>query len=337
MIHSYLLIDEFSHADQEPFTPKIVENPKESPSVAFNTVSIPIDGRADALLNWKEPRLEALKAISDGKKLFWEIDLGLFSRLSLPLLDQTQFLTLGLSLDHFRDSLWAEFKQHTIGICLYRGGLDFHRQIWREELKGHFSEWLKDRHYQYEQIVKEPIGQRLLQLFCRDVATEYLELLARRLPDGLMGAVLLETESIDHELLLAQLLVKERFERMARFVSNGRLAADLFSVSQKELGGFNCKISHAPSSKRVNYGICLPEASHAFFEYEEPLELFLKELKRDSIGFRFVSETTLTSEWDGLDYLVVIAPLVSVQGIRKLRGFCAAGGTVIPVGGSLEL
>lgn len=56
---------------------------------------------------------------------------------------------------------------------------------------------------------------------------------------------------------------------------------------------------------------------------------------------RAIAEIFLVSEWDGLDYLVVDPAHLNKEALRKLRGFCAAGGIVVslnePLGMSEEM
>ncbi len=52
----------------------------------------------------------------------------------------------------------------------------------------------------------------------------------------------------------------------------------------------------------------------------------------NGIDYRIIPETYLTTEWHGLDYLIVDPDSLSSQGFRKLQGFCAAGGTIVSLG-----
>lgn len=62
--------------------------------------------------------------MASGKKILWHLDLGLFDRLKMPLSNSSQFLTLGLAVDHFRDTIWKEFRSFSEGVCLYKGPAD---------------------------------------------------------------------------------------------------------------------------------------------------------------------------------------------------------------------
>lgn len=332
MKNFFTLIDDSPEISQRPFFPRVYLGDDQKVPAAFNARSILIDGRADALLNWKEARTAAVAAISQGLKIFWEIDLGLFSRLSLPLSDQTQFLTLALSLEHFQNSLWEEFKQHTVGLCLYRGEIDFLQQfVWDDMQMRNLRGWLKDRDLPLittlEELSTDLEGRLLLHLFCRDAATEYLGLLAAGLPDGLMPFVMLDISKIDEELLLAQMLFKGRYEGIGRFVTEGILPPSAFLVGP-EKGFCGDEVNEMPL-KNIPYGICLPAVTYMDVGTQRQLQELMLKLQNEGRAFRVVHEETLTSEWDGLDTLAVMTSELSKQGVRKLQGFSAAGGRVI--------
>lgn len=90
----------------------------------FDAVRIPLDGTLKSSLDWSAEALAAKEYAAQGIKIFWDLDLGL-SALPHPLEHEGQFQTLLLSLVHFRDTLWQQFRQETMGLCLYRGIADF--------------------------------------------------------------------------------------------------------------------------------------------------------------------------------------------------------------------
>jgi hypothetical protein len=313
MANSFVLIDESPSDEYDGFIPVIYDllDLNESiPAVSrFNAVKITIDGRADGNLNWKLARIACINAIGRGLKILWNLDLGLPNRLQAPIADQTQFLALGLSLEHFRDTLWKEFKDHSIGLCIYQGSANFE------------AVFPKDVSHQNEH-----------RFFYRDAIAEYLNLLAQRLPDGIPLFVIFDATTVSGRILLSELINKESFHRFQRFVTDGALLAR--SLTGKQLGS----ISRHPVTfvmETVTLGICLPPSE---FQYDfSELEKALDHLTKNKIAFRLIPESSLTTEWDGLDQLLVISPCVSVQGLRRLKGFCAAGGNVLTLGGTLGL
>jgi hypothetical protein len=88
--------------------------------------------------------------------------------------------------------------------------------------------------------------------------------------------------------------------------------------------------------------ICLPSTSHYCPESIKLLNDACSELTACRRSFRFIAEEALILSLGGLDELIVVPHTVSLQGKRKLQGFCAAGGSVItlgdkPIGLALEL
>lgn len=260
----------------------------------FNSVSIHLDGRANASLDWDKAHQLARHYISQGFRLFWDLDLGLFQGLCEPLSDQTQYLTLGLSLKHFRDTLWKEFREHTIGLSLYRGSTTLH---------GKQFDW--------------------------EEAVDYIHHLAGQLPGELPVCVCFDTQEACDPFRFAQLISKERFDRLHRCITEHLLPAQAFT---KQPAGYLSEHKQELHAAPSLLGICLPMHAKCLPEYAQTLQNVVRQLMDDSKPFRFVCEAALTTEWDGLEMLLVVPQTVTSQGIRKLRGFCAAGGTVLTLG-----
>lgn len=340
----FFLLDHFPESKEQTLAIFDAKSLDDTIPEGFNAVVITLDGRTISDLDWKKERLATLRYIEQGLRIFWTIDLGLFSKLSLPLTDQTQYLALGLSLRHFRDSLWKEFQKQTIGLCFYRGNSDFSDSFpWDEEQNLNFKGWLQDRfqtiscltsevglglsnfdQVNYSVFKKSVAGSRLLRLFCCDVAAEYLNLLAQTLPDLLTLFLLLETESLKDPLLLAHLLSKEHFVRMLRMTSQGILPLSSLMGTQASSGYLASTRHFQTIPKAIKVGAVFP-----VFSYSSPLNEALNKLIQHQISFRMIPENLLMMEWDGLDFLVVPLAALSPQGIRQLRGFCAAGGVIV--------
>jgi hypothetical protein len=282
-------------------------------------VTIELDGRMQASLNWSGAHQEADRCREQGRRIFWNLDLGLFDRLSRPLNDQTQFLSLCLSLEHFHNAIWKEFQADSIGLGLYRGNADFSDHFpWDEEQINNWHGWLQDdsapmsafSDVDPRSFARGSWGHRLVSLFCRDVGAEYLDLLVSHLPDGPACYLLLDDSSIASPLWRAQLTTRERYPR------------------------FQLGLGEEIVAKT---GVCLPSMSLRYPSDFENLDEVLGILQEASVPFRIIPESLLTTEWEGLDSLLVVSRSVSTQGRRKLLGFCAAGGLVVTLGGSLGL
>ncbi|CUI17141.1 conserved hypothetical protein [Candidatus Protochlamydia naegleriophila] len=346
----------------KPFIPVVFEGTMEpSLHTPFNTVTIYLDGRLQADLTWKKAKEEAQKAVECGYGIFWDIDIGLFEQLPFALTNQTQYLSLALSLEHFRDSLWKEFKSKTIGVSIYRGSADFSLGFrWDESQVANLRQWLSHvfvdeaqfaseisvKHSSFAQLevtdlLQSEAGTQLVRLFCRDVSLEYLSLLASRLPDTLPVYLFLNVSVfISNPLWQAQLLHAERFEHLNLALNGATLPIQAWGW-QSHMSPLGYSGQEVPSNQAVQQeikvGVCLPSMTMCRPGQFEGLEEALVQLLQAGIPFRIIAENHLITEWDGLDYLVYTPTGLSVQGKRKLQGFCAAGGTVLSVGHLLGL
>ena len=109
--------------EKKPFVAKIFEG-EGLPPPGFNGLRIPLDLSVRSLLNWQKESLLAQAAVERGLCLLWEIQLGLDAAV---LEDEALFLTLQLNVQHFNDTLWKQFQQHSFGVALFRGIL--HQRI----------------------------------------------------------------------------------------------------------------------------------------------------------------------------------------------------------------
>lgn len=325
----------FIHADFEGKAQHIFDakNREEEVPEGFYAVVISLDGRTNSDLDWKEALRAAERYRDQGLRLFWDLNLGLFSHLSHSLNDSTQHLSLMLAIEHFRNTVWKDFRDHTLGVSLYRGAIDFAAHFqWDDRHQKNLQGWL-DEYYPS----KEQIEPHHVQMFCRDVAIEYMEAFAQQLPDGLPAFALFDVSLTDDPLLLLQLLTSERFHRIQSAVTEGSLPICSLMRSQNSPRTISRKLVSNSNPSSISLGICLPSLNRFRVHFDIQLKKTLQNIVEQGIPYRFVSEASLTTEWDGLDHLVVFSNSVSSQGLRKLRGFCAAGGTVICIGDSLGL
>jgi hypothetical protein len=306
----------------------------------FDAVTIRLDGRVKADLDWKGAQKEAQRAIEHGYTLLWDIQLGLFEGLKQPLVNQSQFLSLALSLEHFRDSLWKEFQAHTIGASLYRGGADFSRGFsWDSIQEENFKRWLQEIDPRFDslslsEIKKEEEGARLIPLFCRDVAIEYLALLGSRLPDSLHPYLYLDLSTFAGSLIdQISLLNPDRYSRFHLALKGSSLPFDAWGWGTPSPQGYCGTFQgELPPLIPATVAICIPPMNFYTSRHFQGLDLAIQKLQNQSIPFRLISETHLTYQWDDLDIIIYCPTGLSKEGKRKLHGFCAAGGTVVSTG-----
>lgn len=307
----------FFYNEGKIFVPHIYDpkDVKTSLSTDHNTVLLSINGQMNADLDWRSTESMAQGYVDKGLKLLWRLDLGLFKPLRYPLEHQTQFLSLILSLEHFRDTLWKKFKEDTLGVCLYEGDANMVEQLhWNPTLNENYLAW--GRQVLKDAFRAEDRNQKCI--FARDAAVEYLSLLANRMPDEMQIFVFLDVAELNDLAIEAQLVHRERYERMHVIVKNSRLPT-FFPYKASEVG------------------LALPHYSLVANYSYQGLGTLLNKLVENDRSFRLIPETYLINEWDGLNYLLVIAETINVQARRKLQGFCAAGGTVVTYGNPLGL
>lgn len=321
----------FFYLDKEKFIPKIYELdwPEEIPE-GFNAVSIALDGSLKSELEWKAQCDLAFRYTEKGFKIFWKISLGLFDRLNFPLRNQTQFQSLALSLEHFRDTLWKEFRSQTIGLSIYEGPADFSQNFpWDESQIDNWHGWANERFGNMDVLQNKAI----LRLYCRDAAAEYLNLLAERLPDTLPIFILLDVSEITEPVESLQLLAADRYERVHVAAKGCPWKLQEFTWEDGLCtSGFIGRESIAIHSDETKIGLCLPSMEMVRKENYSGINEALKNLITRKVSFKSIPENLLITEWDGLDDLIFTPSGLSPQGKRKLQGFCAAGGRALSLG-----
>lgn len=324
----------------------------------FDAVKIAIEGGIAHDLSWTQAHQIAEARIKQGLRIFWEIDLGLFANLKRSLDNKSQFLSLSLSLEHFRDTLWKKFKSDSIGLNLYRGSADFSRNfIWDDVQRANLQDWLATvfnigqfcdetgisiaffKEANEHLLTQSAAGKYLLSLFCRNAAGEYLGLLRGCLPDTMTCFVLLDNDGIHDPYQMAQLCNKECFQHFCiGMTGKGNLGGELgWKDSILKAGSISRELLTCMPLSSACVGVCLPLVVRCFPSDREKLGKVIGMLQEKKMAFRIISEAFLTTEWDGLDYLIVQSDALSAQGRRKLQGFCAAGGVVVYVGSPLGL
>lgn len=281
-------------------------------------IEIHLEAHTTSSLDWSQEKKRALTAIASGKKILWVLDLGLFHRLKMPLSHPSQFMTLSLALDHFRDSIWREFHSFSSGVSLYQGSGDFLSQILIDEKT--FAAWLVTR-FKSLSLLNTELGIQaasfedvkglvpdteegilIQQLFCSDVAADYLRQLAARIPDEI--PVYLQFNALPEDALVSALLTNpERFGRIQIHASSP----------------FSWK-----TDEEHPIGICMPPLETVLPSQLIPFRSILKDLN----STKLIPEEQLTLAWDGLETLSYSEKCLSKQGLRKLQGFIAAGGQI---------
>ncbi|WP_059358731.1 hypothetical protein [Parachlamydia acanthamoebae] len=312
----------------------------------YQAVLISLDGTVKGNLDWKKEKEWASQCIENGFSILWEIKLGLFSALLKPISHKTQFLSLGLSLEHFLQGPWTEFHAHSLGLCLYQGNADFSQNFpWEAEHIAHFQNWLQDLYGDVEKLEQDtgiavhsfvevdPLHgtlNSLRALFCRDLAADYVDLLAGHMSQVLPLFLLMDATSVQCPGLQMQLLLKDRFPRFELGVRGSRIGNPMMS--------WDGEAFHYPTSpEKEKMAVCLPVLKHSQPIHFQQLSKAVELLNAQGHPFRMISEHNMTHEWDELDMLFVLPDCLSGEGKRKLMGFCAAGGQVVSLGNRLGI
>lgn len=307
-----------------PFFPHIQKRGGEGVSSNVAVIDLPA-GLADEL-KWDKECEEAKREIEKGKLILWKIGFKLeFSKIRLN--DSPAFLSFSLAIDHFIKTCWNEFKDATFGVVLYQGSADFANAfLWDEEQKESFRLWLSDYKERTEQ--KHPLEDELLfSLFCTEVFAGYIHRLASFFPEDALLFCLLDLSFLSSLAKSAFLFSKVRFEHVHLICKGAKLPLSTMLWDDEK----SLELKNAFSSD-VETAVCLPTDERCDAKALLVLEDVFETLLNNKKNFRVVPEEMLTEQWDGLEAIIINPSSLSIQGKRKLQGFCAAGGKVVSVG-----
>lgn len=299
------------------------QDSQEMVPVGFTATTIYLDGTMNSTLNWKKECQEAKLFIDQGYKIVFDLDLGLFERMPFPLAHQAQFQTLSLSIEHFLDTVWSNFKEHTAALIIAKSDLAFSAlSSFDPSLEFRFQEWLTEHN-----CAKNDTSD---SIFRRNLAAEYLQMLIDRLPDSIAPIILLDAQAIDSPLLFAKLTAADCWSRIVPAIR-----APLFPKKTliwkegKDCSGYiGRQLPPHYEAIEPSIGIVLPSWTNIKNSAYAGLEEHMQTLNESKIPFKVVHEELLTTEWEGLDTLIIPSTGLSEQGKRKLQGFIATGGQV---------
>ena len=198
-------------------------------------------------------------------------------------------------------------KERSLGAILYRGPAVFSEYFLWTDLQ-------KEQFQQVRELDEEN--------FCIDAFSSYFQLLAHSLPDELPLALCFDARQIPSRARMLNLLSKEKFEHFLLVVRAERWPMPGLCWDDSSLGVF--------SLPKHSLGVCLPRSALMTKARLQQFDQVLDELDAAGIAFRVLNEDFLAEQWEGLDEIYVCFPdILSLQGQRKLRGFCAAGGKLL--------
>ncbi len=259
-------------------------------------IAIRLPAGIQADLDWSQEDVLAQAAISRGQSILWDLDLELSNLVFKPN-DKAAFNAVVIALEEFNKRYIKIYREHSFGLILYRGTLDFER---------HFPKGFWEAEYAWY-LEENPSGSE--RLFAANLLGEYLHRLLSFLPDELRAWICVDTSFASSLAEAAQILSSERFEHLTVTGPEGPYV-------------------ERPTSSATT-GICLPADVACSPPVMQKLEELLVQLQGRCQPLRIIPEAKLNEQWDGIDDLYVIEEALSVQGKRKLQGFMAAGGNVI--------
>lgn len=280
----------------KPFTPLIYEREGEPPK-GFNTAQVRLPAHLHDDLSWEKEILLARNLVKKGYLILWHLDFGLPD---IVWEDEPSFLALKIGAEQFKKRIFPEFEEASLGILLYKGGLDIREKF----------QWTSKQQENWER--SEGKDKRL---FCLDTFAYYLHLLAPHLPDSLPLLLALDGREIPPEELFL-LLHKDRFEH---FLIALKASIPFPALSWGE---------GTPSLGYLGETLFLPpkEEAKVGILYAPGIEEILAKLQ--GIPYRILYENFATEEWDGLEAILVPGKEISSKAKRILLGFQAAGGAI---------
>lgn len=300
--------------DGERFIPYIFDGGlQESVPDSFNAVRIPLDGTLRSDLRWERALASAEQAANRGLKILWDLDLGLFSRLTLPLSDETQFRSLSLAVHHLLDLIRTRFLPVTLAVVVYRGNAD---------LSVGFP-WDADG-----MIRTRELEDRAVRLDCRDHGCSYLRQLIVGWPDAVQPMVLLDAGRIRQPLDSVLLTDRQQYRGFAMAVRGSDWPGRMLGWDRPSVHGLLARqrLESPTELSQPKIGLCLPSKFAINYDFSA-----LQKCVESNRHLRLLSEDSLTSDWDGLDVILVDDTTLSPLGRRQLQGFLAAGGRVVAI------
>ena len=327
----------YLYVDQEKFFPILQEMEDSSDSLdSVNGVMIYVNCAQDADFQWEEAAALAEKAVELGKWILWDLDFGLHEK-RVFLEDTAAFFSSGIAIEEFTKKLWKPFQEQTIGACLFRGGVEFAKYfVWTEQHELLYLEKSSESAFLRSDLDLEELGRKL---FAADIFSDYLHRLSSFLPENVIPFCLFDVSSVESDAALSLLLSRERFQHLLLALKHSRLPLGCLNWEEgKCFGGWVGRgAPYFAAVHDVTLGVCVPLEENMTKDLLKQLDDVFAELDRLQVAYRVISELYLTESWNGIDELIVFGSAVSVQGLRKLKGFLAAGGKVIYADGPLDL
>ena len=159
------------------------------------------------------------------------------------------------------------------------------------------------------------------------ILATYLQQLAALFPDELPLFACFDTEQMTSPTQIAQLISPDYFPYLHIGLAASRYPMGILRQHGENWAGL--------SFHDTTLGVVLPLAKELSSVSACTMDRWIDQLQDEAIPYRILYESHMSEQWDGLDSLVLFSTTLSEQGRRKVRGFIAAGGTVVIIGDQL--
>jgi hypothetical protein len=266
---------------------------------AYNTYYIVLPCSIHSDLNWEKEKLFAQKVLEQGSKILWGLDFHLENK-KFPLEHKMQFTAFKLAVQTFVDTLYTDFSQNTLGVCLYKGSADL--------IKG---------------------AQQIEDL---DKLVSFLSLFFTYLPDSIRPFVFLDAKNIDNPYDFFQFFSKERFTYFTLIIKNHPLFPyHCFSSIHDKHSPYSLGYigpNYRPQKFKIpDLGIAIATQKNPVVKKQvNAVFSFLQDYPLRVIDINYLIEI------DQLNQVIIFDQTLNSINRRHIMGFCAAGGKVITVG-----
>jgi hypothetical protein len=343
---------------EERFFPRVSLNPLKIINVSgFNAGIVDLDAGMHSSLDWSDAEAKAEALLNMGLQIIWKLDLHLFKEDILSLKHPGKFNSLQFSINHFVERLYKKYSRNTVGMILFQGSLELNQTFFKildaeDEIRKRLSEqYLEDcqklridpKHSSLSDLNETLKGQQILYSISFDLFFHFMETLSLPTYDLVKSMLLFDLTPYPVSLQLS-IVHAERWDKLLLVPKGGTISHEfpIWEGSQASPFGFFSQTQRdiriqSDEIANIRTGVCLPLLAKMHVGYLDEMEALIQRFDKKVIPYRLVHEAELTSLWDGLDDLFVLGDSITTEGLRKLKGFQAAGGRVVVIGKALNL
>lgn len=292
----------------EVFSPETLRcfqriNNDEIVAEGFTSATVHLDLTPNSNLDWKSAVDSAQKLISQGYKIIFDLDFGLFQEGWKGFTHQGYFQSSVFAMAHFSNTILPQFEESVIAVIVAKLDLPFSKL----DLK----------------TCEE--GESKSELAYANMTAHYLTLLCEELPYTLTRILLISSDKVSDPLLFSQCVINDYFDEFWLAIASSASYCK-WGVWQQGIGnsGF---IGRTPPQEapQPTTALLFSTAAHEQNGFIQGIH-YLTEQNRP---YKIIYEEAFTQEWQGIDTLIVTTKTASQATKRAIDGFRAAGGQTI--------